>query len=645
MNVRPILKPLPGEHLLSVAPALAPEPETTWNRRLHFYGGRTLSDIALTTEQNERAGRLTLAGQRLSQGVLDGLEAGLERTIDDEGNAQFAIHIGVGTGLAASGEVITLATPLRSKLSALPIYAPAALLDGGALPQAGAAVARRLGPSLGQAIAQGIPLPRAAVLLLQPVTAQMVGRTDPNDPCEVDPSAAAFDDWQLVDGCRLLLFIWPNELIDLPEPGPAWRNRIAYAIFDRERRATSRSLWPWEELGVPVGLLALDEALNPAFVDRYSVVRSGGKARPRQRWIDGGSAPLWQARIQQFAEQMAEQIAEAVAVAADTAAPDQPDPSQLAENFRILPPVGLLPRQTLSLESRTDRFFPSNYQIDARPIPLEQLDLVIRESAPLAPLQLGEAAQIELLVPVPQIWFEPRLLLEESVSGEFAEVIAEFSERAPSRLAAESGAQLGFLFGLRLHGALLAIGFILRRWWMRLALVAVVLVGLAVLMQSTRGHYHYAAPIFTLVIVLVVQGLRYLRSWRVADRPVGLLLARMIPLVGLSSVVVLTSLWARQPVTPGTEWSLERTGIERSLAENDRRDLVVVRYRAEHDFHREWVYNGADLDGAKVIWARDLGVERNRPLLEYYQQRKVWLMLPDEQPPRLKIHRPIDGPD
>jgi hypothetical protein len=47
------------------------------------------------------------------------------------------------------------------------------------------------------------------------------------------------------------------------------------------------------------------------------------------------------------------------------------------------------------------------------------------------------------------------------------------------------------------------------------------------------------------------------------------------------------------------------------------------------------VYNGADIDAAKVVWARDMGRDRNRELLEYFANRRVWLLEPDQSPPYL----------
>jgi len=44
----------------------------------------------------------------------------------------------------------------------------------------------------------------------------------------------------------------------------------------------------------------------------------------------------------------------------------------------------------------------------------------------------------------------------------------------------------------------------------------------------------------------------------------------------------------------------------------------------DFDLDREWVFNGADIDSQKIVWARDMGSERNRELLDYYRGRKFW---------------------
>ena len=75
-----------------------------------------------------------------------------------------------------------------------------------------------------------------------------------------------------------------------------------------------------------------------------------------------------------------------------------------------------------------------------------------------------------------------------------------------------------------------------------------------------------------------------------------------------------------------SEWAHRRADIERRLRADDGKDVVVVRYGATHDFHDEWVRNAADIDASPVVWAHDLGAAKNAQLLDYFRDRKVWLL-------------------
>ena len=70
----------------------------------------------------------------------------------------------------------------------------------------------------------------------------------------------------------------------------------------------------------------------------------------------------------------------------------------------------------------------------------------------------------------------------------------------------------------------------------------------------------------------------------------------------------------------------DRTNVIGRLAQDPNRHLVFVRYGSGHSFHREWVYNRADIDAAQIVWARDMGSYENRKLLEYYSDRRTWLL-------------------
>ena len=52
----------------------------------------------------------------------------------------------------------------------------------------------------------------------------------------------------------------------------------------------------------------------------------------------------------------------------------------------------------------------------------------------------------------------------------------------------------------------------------------------------------------------------------------------------------------------------------------------MVRYLPGHNEHVEWVYNGADIDGQQIVWARDLGPQKLPRLLDYYKDRRKWII-------------------
>ena len=58
----------------------------------------------------------------------------------------------------------------------------------------------------------------------------------------------------------------------------------------------------------------------------------------------------------------------------------------------------------------------------------------------------------------------------------------------------------------------------------------------------------------------------------------------------------------------------------------------------EHDPQDEWVYNHGDIDSAPIVWARGMSPKHDRPFLEYFRNRKVWLLEPDQSPPKLSLY-------
>src|SRR5262249_31589622 len=155
MRVTPIEDSLPGEHVVSVHPVMSPDAKSHWHRRLNLYTGRALSDIALTSEQQGRAGRLATSGQMLSPGVVSGLEVTIDSTPvkvnkvappadkpvapdaepDDKPDVlpkkrlfDWFYNLAPGFGITASGEDVNVSTALRLDVMSVPVYAPAEFL-------------------------------------------------------------------------------------------------------------------------------------------------------------------------------------------------------------------------------------------------------------------------------------------------------------------------------------------------------------------------------------------------------------------------------------------------------------------------------------------------------------------------------------
>lgn len=409
----PIKDSVAGEQLLAVSPPLAREPNADWRQRLVYFSGRALTEHAFRVEQNGRLGHVATLGQAFSPGVVTGLEVSAAQT--GEG---VVLEIAAGMGLATSGEIVTLNRNHQLRLDDIQVFAPAALLGPSADAEADEG-AGRLGESLAELRAAGRPLPEAMILVLQPVSVEVFSEEATSDPCEADASAEPFENWQWIDGCRLLLYAWPAWLGAVPVAGAWRRNRMAHAIFEAERLLGEGEYPPWCALGVPVALIGLDETLRFTFIDRNAVVRRGGEAKGGDVPIStAGNRFLWQARFEQFNEQLVDWLANDANFDAATI--------KAESEFRHLPPVGVLPAGCMSPRQQMQHFFPVSFAVRALALPYEQLDLALEESAGLLGYDLNTPDQVEVLVPVPQAHFDPQLLVVETIDAEFDRTIQRF---------------------------------------------------------------------------------------------------------------------------------------------------------------------------------------------------------------------------
>jgi len=181
------------------------------------------------------------------------------------------------------------------------------------------------------------------------------------------------------------------------------------------------------------------------------------------------------------------------------------------------------------------------------------------------------------------------------------------------------------LLGALLTLPLLALPWALRRRGMKLALFCCAAVVLANLV-TVATFPHYAAPMTALVVLLIVQGLRI---WCASLKPVGPYVVAIVVVITMAAFLTgFVPKWRQgRP-----NWHLERARVLAQLEVSEGHHLVFMSYGPGHSVHNEWVFNAAEIDAAKVVWARDMGAERNRALIDYYAagqhgpKRQVWLM-------------------
>jgi hypothetical protein len=90
-------------------------------------------------------------------------------------------------------------------------------------------------------------------------------------------------------------------------------------------------------------------------------------------------------------------------------------------------------------------------------------------------------------------------------------------------------------------------------------------------------------------------------------------------------------------------YGTERADVQSTLAGLPGGQLAIVRYGPGHiATDEEWVYDWADIDNSKVVWARELDAEHNKELMRYYAGRTAWLVEPDVYPTRVSPY-PAQG--
>jgi hypothetical protein len=163
-----------------------------------------------------------------------------------------------------------------------------------------------------------------------------------------------------------------------------------------------------------------------------------------------------------------------------------------------------------------------------------------------------------------------------------------------------------------------------------LAITPLVLLS-GLLVESWFAHSHYAAAALCAMLAIALYGLRNLRVWSPRGVPVGLMTSR--------AIVLVMAIWLFFPLgervlnpdlLPINERNLppqlDRARLEAQLGGIPGQHLIIVHNRHSYNGSYDWIFNKPDIDHAKIVWARDMGAEKNEELLRYFTGRQVWLV-------------------
>ena len=207
------------------------------------------------------------------------------------------------------------------------------------------------------------------------------------------------------------------------------------------------------------------------------------------------------------------------------------------------------------------------------------------------------------------------------------EKYATFSSLAGAKLDVAIKLTLFFL-GSSLIIGLAGLPVLIRDSKARLALLIMV-PSLLVGFLTPWGHAHYVAPAAPLVFLFAIGGL--VELWHHRDQ------WKIVRRWNWRTVIAMQAIWfvilgMKVTLHEMDGWHVQRRSLERELVKAPGKDLVFVSYSDEHTLHSEWVYNGADIDGSEVVWAREMSPEMNQALIDYFGERKVWKLKPDKSP-------------
>jgi hypothetical protein len=148
---------------------------------------------------------------------------------------------------------------------------------------------------------------------------------------------------------------------------------------------------------------------------------------------------------------------------------------------------------------------------------------------------------------------------------------------------------------------------------------------------DARLFPHYAAPATALIYVLAACSLRAAsNTWPGTFAERRYLAYGILALFGLTTAMAMLTpenMYLFGPIDYHVQ--AKHCAITERLEHEPGRHLVLVRYGSRHDLYEELVFNQADIERSRVVWARSLGPEKDSCLIDHFSGRHAWLLEDD----------------
>ncbi|WP_145230053.1 hypothetical protein [Gimesia algae] len=181
------------------------------------------------------------------------------------------------------------------------------------------------------------------------------------------------------------------------------------------------------------------------------------------------------------------------------------------------------------------------------------------------------------------------------------------------------------LFAFPLWILLLMLPWIIKDQWGKYAVSIVLIILLVELTLTIFFQIHYLASVIPLIVFLLIQGIRYWRVARWKDHSQGTVFLLGLIIIYFTIMIPQFTQYLSSPHLPSRyQLGLSRSRLIEQLKQMPEKDLIFVKYSADHNPHFDWVYNRADIDNSEIVWALPLGNAENQKLINYFSDRKVW---------------------